>query len=233
MLRNFAIALTTVAVLALAANVQAQQGQGRRGTGGGMGGGMMMGGMLLQNEKVQKELDLTAEQKEKLQEVNKENRDAFGSLRDLSQEERMTKMREMGEKAQKKVEGILLPNQVKRLKEIQLQAQGTMALANPDVAKELGLTDDQKEKIKTINQESRGNRPQFTPGQRPSQEERDKMQKAREETNKKIMDVLTADQKSKLETMKGEKFDTAGLMGGGMGGGQRRNRGGNNPAPVN
>jgi Spy/CpxP family protein refolding chaperone len=258
MLRNLAIAFATVAVLALAVNVQAQQGQGggRRGQGGGMGmmgGGMMGGGGiagLLQNEKVQKEIELTAEQKEKIQKIGTEAREAMrskmGDMQNLSQEERRAKFQEMRKdmeeaaaQTEKKIEGALLPNQVKRIKEIQLQVQGIRALANADVQKELGLTDDQKAKLKAIDEEAAKGRPQFTPGQRPSQEDFQKMRDARTETEKKLTDVLTDEQKKKLEEMKGEKFDTSGLRGGfggqgGQGGGRRGNRGGNNnPAPVN
>jgi hypothetical protein len=253
MLRNLAIAFTAVAVLAMAAGVQAQQrqgqgqgqGQGRRGMmGGGMGGGMGVQG-LLQNEKVAKEIELTAEQKEKLQAVAKEVQESFQSMRSemqgLSQEERTKKMQEAMEKTQKKVEGVLLPHQLKRIKEIQLQVQGIRALSNPEVVKELGLSSDQQEKIKTVNDDARKNRPQFTPGQRPSQEDMDKMQKSMKVTETKLLDVLTAEQKEKLEKMKGEKFDTTGLrggFGGGMGGNRRGNRagggnGGGGAGPVN
>ncbi len=51
----------------------------------------------------------------------------------------------------------------------------------------------------------------FTPGERPSAEDREKMTKAHEETETKLMDVLTADQKEKLEKMKGQKFDISVL----------------------
>jgi Spy/CpxP family protein refolding chaperone len=206
-----------------------------------MGGGVMM---LLQNEKVQKEIDLDADQKEKVQALVKEQQEEFAasreSMRDLSQEERMTKMRENMEKTQKKVEGVLLPKQLARVKQISLQMQLSMmpgmVLANPDVVKELGLTEDQQSKVKTINEDARKAMSEmFTPGQQP---DREKMAQARKDAETKLMDVLTADQKEKLEKMKGEKFDTTGLgMGpGGPGGGRRGNRGGNGgggAGPIN
>jgi Spy/CpxP family protein refolding chaperone len=250
MLRNFAIALTTIAALTVAANLQAQ-GPGGGGPGRGMGG--MMGGpgggvlMLLQNEQVQKNIELDADQKEKLQKLATETREAMrakmGDMSNLSQEERRTKMTDMRKdmeeetaKTEKKVEGILLPKQLERIKQIQLQVQGVAALANPDVAKALELTADQQAKVKSINEESmKAMRDMFAGGGRPSAEDRDKMTKARKETETKLMDVLTADQKEKLEKMKGEKFDVTALRGG-PGGGGRGNRGGNRgggAGPVN
>jgi Spy/CpxP family protein refolding chaperone len=90
MLRNLAIASIAVAALVFAANLQAQGPGGGRGPGMGMGmGGGMLG--LLQIEKVQKEIELDADQKEKLQAVTKELQDSRTanreSMRDLSRED--------------------------------------------------------------------------------------------------------------------------------------------------
>lgn len=220
MLRNFAIGLGVVAALTIAANLHAQ---GPGGPGGR--GGMMMGGqggsllMLLQNEQVQKEIELMADQKEKVTALNKETQDARAAARaemaNLSQEERQAKMKEAAEKTEKKVEGILNPKQLERMEQIQLQVQGGVALSNPKVVKALALTDDQQAKIKTINDDARKAMADMrSGGGRPSAEDRDKMQKSIKETEKKLMDVLTADQKDKLETMKGPKFDISVLRGG-------------------
>jgi hypothetical protein len=249
MLRNIAIALTTVAVIAVAANLQAQGqggGRGRGGRGGpgmgfmggpgGMGGGMAF---LLMNEKIQKELELSAEQKEKLQALGKELQEGRTANREtdqkLSREERDAKRKENAEKAQKKFEEILLPHQLERVKQIQLQSQlqftPGMVLTNPETAKELGLSEDQQSKIKTITEESRkAMEGSFTPGKRPEPGDFEKMQKSRKETEAKLMDVLTADQKAKLEKMKGEKFDLSSLMPPRGQGGRRGNRDGGNPA---
>ena len=163
----------------------------------------------------------------------------MADMQNLTPEERSAKMQDMRKemdaaaaKTQKAVEGILLPHQFERVKQIQLQQQFTMganmALAAPELQKDLGLTDDQKAKIKTINDEAmQAMRGAFTPGQPPSQADMDKMTKAREENAKKALDVLTADQKEKLEKMKGPKFDTTTLFGG-MG-----RIGGGGAGPVN
>ena len=220
MLRNFAIGLGVVAALAVAANLQAQGPGGRGGMMGGQRGSLLM---LLQNEQVQKEIELVADQKEKITALATETREAMrakmGDMSNLSQEERRTKMegmrKEMEEEAaktQKKVEGILLPKQLERIKQIQLQVQGAMALANAEVAKALALTDDQQAKIKTINDDSRNAmRDMFSGGGPPSDEDREKLQKSIRDTETKLMDVLTAEQKEKLEKMKGPKFDISVL----------------------
>ena len=65
-------------------------------------------------------------------------------MQDLSQEERQAKMQAMQEDMLKKLGEILLPKQLERLKQIQLQVEGAMALSNPDVVKALNITDDQQ-----------------------------------------------------------------------------------------
>ena len=45
---------------------------------------------------------------------------------------------------------ILTPQQIERLKQIKLQAAGAAALSIPEVAKALALTEEQREKLKTL-----------------------------------------------------------------------------------
>ncbi len=193
---------------------------GRGGFGGGTGGfgGFGGGGSVLTtllNDQVQKELEVSDEQKASLTKLNEESRGQrpdFQALQNLSAEERADKMKEFQAQAltratetNKKVNDILLPSQQERLKEIIVQTRGVQAAANnEDLAKALGLTDEQKQKIKDIAAED--------------------VQKIIEE---KILTVLTADQKAKLEKMKAKKFELDRTAAGAG----RGNRGGNNAAP--
>jgi hypothetical protein len=233
------LCVIVLAVIMVAA-VQAQQqpgpgGRGGRGMGGfGMmgrgGGGSMMTLMLLNNEKVQKELEIVPEQKEKLDALRQEQRQAmpdFRGMRDLSEEERRAKMDEMrkkmekqGEEMQAKIKEILLPNQLERLNQIRVQVLGSRAIMDAEVQKQLGITEEQKKKMTDLGQEMMG---KF----RDAQGDREKIQELLKESEKQVKDVLTADQKEKLEKMKGPAFEGAAtLLGpGGPGGG----RGGNRP----
>ena len=92
----------------------------------------MMWGMLLRAPTVQKELNLTEDQQSKIKDLNEKAaagmREMFAGMQDLSQEERAARRAEMGKKMEeqrKSLEGILLPNQVSRLKEIILQRRAT------------------------------------------------------------------------------------------------------------
>ena len=124
-------------------------GPGSRGSRGSRSGPTARPGGLLALlfvKAVQRDLQLTPEQIDKLKEVRKTAfRGGAASLEEL-----LTKMAAQAAETKKKVEAILTPEQMERLKEIHLQAAGPGALADPDVRKALNLTDEQVEKIKKL-----------------------------------------------------------------------------------
>lgn len=192
------LALAVAMLVALAAQAQ-QDGGGRRGERRGPGGpgGPGAGIGLLMNDKVQAELKLTDDQKEKLRGLGRE-------------------MRENREDTEKKLAEILTPEQMSRLKELRLQVGGVAVLTTPEVAKELALTDDQLSKLKELQQESMAGMREAYQGMRDLSQDarqakmtemREKMEKSRQETLKKAMEVLTPEQREKLEKMKGAKVD--------------------------
>lgn len=216
---------------------------GRRPMGFGFGPGMMGGPganwlMLLRVEKVQKELELVDDQKAKLREIGEQAMARMRELfprqepgQELSREERQARSAEMAKRmaaanreTNKAIEEVLLPHQVERLKQISLQIRGAQALDDPEVARELGITDEQKQKFAQIREEAMNKgRELFGAGQAGNMRER--FQRLRQETEEQILAVLTADQKEKFEKMKGPKFeiDPSDLMGGF--GGPRRPKG--------
>ncbi len=181
-------------------------GRGMMGPGGGMF-------VLLRLEQVQKELNLSDEQKEKIKELAKEmmpGRPSEGQA--PSPEDR----RAMMEKVQKKLAEILKPEQLERLKQIQLQAQGAAALGNPEVVKTLGITDDQRAKLKTLRDEADGKRRELIGSMRDlSREERrekmaenqEKIRQIQKELMEKALAVLTPEQREKFEKLQGKKID--------------------------
>jgi hypothetical protein len=223
---------------------------------------------LLNSEQVQNEIELIDEQKTEIEAAQTAMREELQGLfqgggaggEEQTDEERQARFTEMQEKMQtatkalqEKIEGeILLPPQVERLKQINIQVRGVAALNDEEVATALNMTDDQKAELTAIQEEMRtkmgelfpgfGQRGQGGPGgqgtQRPQQTDeerqaaRDKMTALRAETEAKQLAVMTEEQKAQFEGMKGEpvSFDIAELQGGrggfgGFGGG-RGGRGG-------
>ena len=152
-------------------------------------------------------------------------------MRDLSPEERQAKRREMREKmetqmkeARKKVEAILTPAQIERLKQIRVQLAGPAVFGNsdvakatgmPDVAKALDITQEQRDKIRGLVEKLRGERGEraklrdLSPEERRKKmaELREKLQKTRQEAMKAVLEVLTPEQKAKLEKLEGKKIE--------------------------
>jgi len=216
--------------------------------GGGFGGG---GGLLasVNDANVQKELELLDDQISKLQPLEPKSGEAqreafsgvdFRSMRDLPEEERTAKFQELRAKSdakrkelEKEAEMILLPSQVERLKQINVQNQLRFrstadVLASSELKAELGLTDEQIEKLRAVQEEAQ-------------KDMQAKVAKIQEDARNKVLGVLTAEQQAKIKKLIGSKiefspqqfgrggFGGAGGAGGGQGGrgGQRGQRPGN------
>lgn len=225
-----------------------QQQTRRRGGGfggGGAGGGDPITG-LLRSKEVREELKISADQEaaiRKLAEANRPERPAGMNFREMSQEDReafFEKMRkeqiERMTQIKEQLEEVLLPEQLERAEQIALQVQGVRALSNEQVAEKIGLSADQQERLKevqqTIQDDMRGKmREMFAGGMGGVDRDsmREKMLELRTEMEAKVLGVLTEEQKAKFEAMKGETFETAQRVGGfqgrgGQGGGQRFGR---------
>ena len=203
------LALAFGIVALIAAPALAQQGRG----GGGMFGG---GGMLLTNKSVQTEIKATEDQKSKLTALADDMRtkatEAREAAKDLSQEERQAKMRELMPKMQadmdKALTDVLKPEQLKRIHEIQVQTAGAMGLTMGRVGDKLKLTDDQKQKIRDLNQEvGQQMREIFQSAQDDREGAMKKMTALRKETLEKALKVLTADQKKAYDGLAGKPFE--------------------------
>lgn len=170
----------------------------------------------LANDQMVNELDMLPDQKEKLDklrsEVQTKTTDAYKSINfnDLKPEERTGKYYEVinkiGDDTAKEVEKILLPHQIKRLKQIMTQTKlqqlgyggGAAVLGGDELAKELGITDEQREELRKKEEEVRQEL------QKKTQEFYKKLQ---EESREKIFSVLTPAQRKKLDELMGEKFE--------------------------
>lgn len=230
-----------------------QRGQGGPGGRGGFGMGMGAGlAGVLGMPTVQDHLKLDDTQKSELREAQESMREEQNKLREEMRnsaqggdnqaggrgrggfggmsEEMRTKMAEMAAKADSKIQDILDPTQFDRLLGIFAQQDAVRALNHKLIAERLVITEEQKGKMKTVEEESGEKlREMFTGGGgRPGPEMFEKMQAARKETEEKIVGVLTAEQKKKFDELKGEKFEFPQFGGpGGPGGpGGRGGRGG-------
>jgi len=201
-MRKWTLTVTSFTLaLGLVALANAQQGgRGFGGFGGGMGGGRLDPVQLLNNPSVKKELDLSEDQAEKIPEA---------VLKSLAE--------------------VLSADQMKRFQQIELQQRGSAALADPKIQDALKLTDEQRNNLKTIQEDIRREQKEMFAGGRTGGDFKgiaEKMENFRKESQQKVLGVLTADQKKSWRQMTGEPFklERPTFGGGNFGGKGTRNK---------
>jgi len=198
-----------------------------RGQGFSQGGG---GLALLQLDVVAKDLALTDEQKESLKKVGDDARqqmkDLRDSLKDASREDRRAKMSDAEKEIAKKVDAVLNDKQRSRMQEIRLQVRGASALRDKEIADALKLTEDQTKKLTDLADARRAavsDARKDAGGDRTAS--RDKVAQISKDSNEKMLEVLTTEQKDQFEKMKGAKLDLGDVRFGSFGGPGRRSSG--------
>jgi Spy/CpxP family protein refolding chaperone len=209
--RNNAAAIW-VAVAALLAGTALATPQ-QSGSSAGSGGF----DVLLDNESVQKELKLNEGQIQRIKEVMRQVRQrqdgARAKIQEVNPTNRQARLREVmkiaSDETLKAAGDILNAQQLKRLKQIQLQQQGLEALSDPDAAKVLKLTDDQKNKVQLIQDDLRKESTAVLKA-RPGgsfQENLKKILVLRREALDKGLGLLTAEQMEAWKGLAGDPFE--------------------------
>ncbi|MEX2244214.1 MAG: hypothetical protein WD716_10255 [Fimbriimonadaceae bacterium] len=222
--------LTVVVALALVSTLALAQGGGGRAGGGQRGfGGANGGAGMLNRDDVSTELKLTADQKTKIQEAIQASRPpregggggnvggggggagAGGGQRGGGGRGGFggggTPEQQIALDA--KLKTILDATQYARYRELNRQQAGGFALTQEVEAKELGLTDAQKQQLQTINGEMRTEMQgmfQNGGGGGDMAAMQEQMTKLRGTYGAKMLGVLTADQKSKWDASLGKPF---------------------------
>jgi hypothetical protein len=196
---------------------------------GGPGFGFGFGGLadLARRSDVRKELELLDDQIQKLDKLNETRgermRQMFSGMEDVPREQRFEKMRELGQKEQqqteRELEQILLPHQMRRLKQLELQTRsrgGVQALLGDRAAEELGLSPEQKEKLQKRAAEL-------------EEQLRQKTAELRKQNQDELLRLLTPQQRAKWKDLVGDPFEFQRLeppRPGGPGGGRGGSQGG-------
>jgi len=200
---------------------QGQDAAGGRGRGTrGLGRDSLLG--LLGMEPVQKDLQLTEEQGEKVKKITEDltaaMRKDFEGLQSIEdQAARREKMTELSAKYEQKaceqLGGALSKEQMDRLGQVRMQVRSTVeSLGEKSVAEKLKLKKDQAEKIAQIAKDAQAKRTELFRSMRDAtQEQRTeayaKYRKAREDADKEALAVLTEAQQKAFEELKGKKID--------------------------
>jgi hypothetical protein len=173
-----------------------------------------LGLRLVLNASVKEELKLTEEQAAKLEEEDKELRARFtDQLREarLDKEKLDAIYTAMNAEATRLAAAVLTRDQMRRLRQVDVQIGGLSALLRQEIREELGLSEEQKSKIDALNeeynkrskaliQEASGDREKLTESVKKARELRDEALEA-------SLRLLSDDQRKAWREMTGAHFD--------------------------
>ncbi len=165
-------------------------------------------------QRLTERLNLTQEQQTKLRTIIQEEQQKLQELRTntaITPPERMGKVRQLREQTNNKIREILTPEQKQRFDELPMAGmqQGAGPEARLDtnqrvqrLTQALGLTQDQQAKVRAILEQERSKIQQVRADTTLAPEaRRPKMREIAQETNSKIREILTPEQKQKFDVM--------------------------------
>ena len=214
---------------------QARGGErGRTRRPGAEGGNRPRGERGAQGERRQRERGADGERRRRsFEDLTDEQRAEFRKRA----EEAAKRAAERAKMVEAKLAEILLPHQMDRLKEIQLQVQGAGALRNKELAAKLKLTPEQIAKMEKVTADrTSAMREEMTALFRGGNRDgiREKLTQFRKDTESQLLAVLTGEQKTQFTALKGDPFEmpeNAFRFGGGRGRGEGGGRTGRPERP--
>jgi hypothetical protein len=177
---------------------------------------------LLELKAVQLELQLTAEQLWKCRQVQEnviaEARRRFATFNPAEHPDLAKQWeKELAHDAQVSIEGILVPGQLERLRQIRLQMQGAAALYRPDVMNVLGIDGRQKEALQAVAAHARQRMQEVSESleralsrrRDPPSADRDlaELERLRREADAQALAILTPQQQARFQQMMGARFE--------------------------
>ncbi len=161
--------------------------------------------MLLRQKSVQEDLKTTPEQNQKIHAFADKQWKKVKAMKGSSESERDRAFEEMAKANQEFLQNTLRPEQVKRLNEIAMQVAGLLWVMRSDVASALNLADEQKQKIRELHREAHKEAQEALRSENQAVEE-EKFREMRQANRRRLMSILTDDQKAKWRQMAGQPF---------------------------
>ena len=217
-MRSLHVKILTVGLVLLAASPAFAQRQ--------RGGPRQMGpAQLLAIDKVQEELKITDDQKAAVTKITDKYKDDIAAARqNMDRQKAADLAKQQNDDLEKAIPDILKADQLKRFKQLEVQAAGLNAFSKDDVATALKLTDDQKKSIKDSQDELQKDVQDLFQNAGQGGDRAAAMQKIqtmRKDALDKVVNTLNDDQKKTWKDLTGEKFEFPAPMGRG----NRGNRG--------
>jgi hypothetical protein len=161
--------------------------------------------ILLRQKAVRQDIGLGRDHTGKIFEFTSKQYDRAREAMKLDQAERRQKFETMKEENERFLKDNLSREQRKRLDQITLQVVGLLWLGREEIARDLNLTEEQRQKAKDLREHTREEaRKLLRTGSREGQ--REKFAQLRRETRNKLQELLTPDQRTKWRELVGRPF---------------------------
>lgn len=172
---------------------------------------------LLENKDVQKDLKLSEEQTKTVGDLAKKYQDG---LKDLPKgRDGIKKRQELANSIKQEADGVLKADQSKRVKQLEVQQKGLNAFFDQTLMKDLGLTDEQKGKVRDAIKDMNAKRIELLKDLKGNREEIQK--KTAELTRTSVTEFVKGlgdEQRKKWQDIAGEPFQGVLPAAGGLGG---------------
>ncbi|XZE46653.1 redoxin domain-containing protein [Pirellulaceae bacterium SH467] len=165
---------------------------------------------LIHAPEVQEELGLQPDS-ESLMTILREIDGPWWRSRNLPEEKQQEVVELLERKLLADLKTILKDDRLRRLREIEVQSQGTRSLIRPGIAKGVGLSISQTQEIQKMFLETDKIARKLVESPKDDSGLESKLQSAREAEQKRLNDLLTASQRTSLGKLIGKPFDTLSL----------------------
>jgi hypothetical protein len=162
--------------------------------------------MLLRQHSVQKELNLTDVHGKKIHEFASQQWKKAQEIHKMPQPEQDAKYDALTRENEKFLSDLLTPDQKKRLDQIGMQVAGLLWAGRPDVSSALKFTSDQRKKLDALHKEARKEAVNIIKDTKDDAEKQAEFKKLHEDNKKRLMGLLTPEQKDSWKAMTGPEF---------------------------
>jgi hypothetical protein len=161
--------------------------------------------ILLRQKSVREELKLDSEATKQIYEFTYKQHESAQAIHKLPEAEQKAKWADLVKAHKQFLSTNLTPAQRKRLEQISMQVAGLLWVNRPSVAKQLKLTDDQKEKAEQLRKETHEAFVKVLKVEN-RKEQRTKLEQLNKADHERLMNLLTDDQKTTWKSLSGAPF---------------------------
>jgi hypothetical protein len=159
--------------------------------------------MLLLQPAVCDDLKLSQDERDKIHKFASGQWEKAQKVSKLGDKERDREFMGMTKDNERFLKATLTPDQRKRFDQILLQVAGLLWVTRPEVASKLNLSEDQKKRAKALQLKAREEMEELIHSTSDEKKE-EELQELRETSRKRLMSLLSDEQKSKWKEMRGE-----------------------------